>query len=466
MLTAAGAAVLYVTKDWLVELGVRAGIEAYNARLNSRLTVQDVSLDLLTLTATVRGLGIAARGHTLLEAPIYVRQATAKIYLWPLLRRHVVLKSVAVAQASVRVEIDQHNRVDLEDLFQVLVADDLENSSPWNVAIQRFTVDQVEVKFALEKQPMRSLLTQVAVESSFLLEPLHVHAVLLEGQERLHFDLSKTTARADVFKKRLMVDDMRVEGREFSVTGQGSIEGKQVAATFDADLGMSTVAPLLPMVPSPAGTIAVKETLTGDLESPHLAVAASGERLHVGPYVAANLRTTLTIDEERLQIEQGTLGFAEGTIQFSSVLQLREPHLDTQVAFAGISVTELLRLVDLPEPIIDSHVSGHVRVVGTSYDLQGIQAEGRVELSPPVFPGKEPLPTTLLPLPLALHTAFHQVDCTLRLEDTTWALDGLTGRLAGTLAFDGTTGSGGHSQGRSGGADLCASRPLPSTRGG
>jgi hypothetical protein len=315
MLTVAGAAVLYVTKDWLVELGVRAGVEEYNARLNSRLTVQDVSFELLTLTATVRGLTIAERGQTRLEAPIHVRQATAKIQLWPLLQRHVVLESVAVAQASVRVEIDQHNRVNLEDLFQVLVDRDPQRPSPWNMVIQRFTVDQVEVRLALEKQPVRSLLTQIAAEGSFLLKPLHVHAVLLEGQgevtyrlgqQHLHYDLSKTTARADVFKKRLVVEDMRVEGREFVVTGRGGIEGKQVAATFDADLGLSTIAPLLPQAPSSTGMIAVKGALTGELDSPRLAVAASGEHIQVGPYVAANLRTTLTIDKERLHIEQGT----------------------------------------------------------------------------------------------------------------------------------------------------------------
>jgi hypothetical protein len=69
--------VLSVTKDWLVALGVHAGIAWYNARVHSRLIVQDIALDLLTLTATVRGVSNVERGQTPLEAPIYVEQAAA-----------------------------------------------------------------------------------------------------------------------------------------------------------------------------------------------------------------------------------------------------------------------------------------------------------------------------------------------------------------------------------------------------
>jgi hypothetical protein len=53
------ASVLSVTKDWLVALGVHAGIARYSARVHSRLIVQDIALDLLALTAAVRGVSEA-----------------------------------------------------------------------------------------------------------------------------------------------------------------------------------------------------------------------------------------------------------------------------------------------------------------------------------------------------------------------------------------------------------------------
>ena len=56
VIVTAAASALSVTKDWLVALGVHAGIAWYNARVHSRLIVQDIALDLLTLTATVRGV--------------------------------------------------------------------------------------------------------------------------------------------------------------------------------------------------------------------------------------------------------------------------------------------------------------------------------------------------------------------------------------------------------------------------
>ena len=83
----AAASVLYVTKDWLVALGVRVGIAQYNARVHSRLIVQDIAFDPLTLTATARGVSIAERDQSPLEAPIAVTQATAKVRLRPLIQR-------------------------------------------------------------------------------------------------------------------------------------------------------------------------------------------------------------------------------------------------------------------------------------------------------------------------------------------------------------------------------------------
>jgi hypothetical protein len=53
------ARVLLLTKDWLLEVVPRVGIAEYNARMYSRLTVDEVRLDRLTLTATAPGVSIA-----------------------------------------------------------------------------------------------------------------------------------------------------------------------------------------------------------------------------------------------------------------------------------------------------------------------------------------------------------------------------------------------------------------------
>jgi hypothetical protein len=100
------ASVLSVTKDWLVALGVHAGIAWYNARVHSRLIVQDIALDLLTLTATVRGVSNVERGQTPLEAPIYVEQAAAsacrpRTFLSGVLRcRHMTCHGMGVSSST------------------------------------------------------------------------------------------------------------------------------------------------------------------------------------------------------------------------------------------------------------------------------------------------------------------------------------------------------------------------------
>lgn len=95
----AGAAALYVAKDWLVALGVRVGIAEYNARLNSTLNIEDVSLDVFSLTVTVRGITIAERGQTPLGAPICIRHVQAKVRLWPLIQRRIVIDEVSASEA-------------------------------------------------------------------------------------------------------------------------------------------------------------------------------------------------------------------------------------------------------------------------------------------------------------------------------------------------------------------------------
>jgi outer membrane protein assembly factor BamA len=117
--------------------------------------VQDVALDLLSLTATVRGVSVAERGQTLLEAPIYVTQASAKVRLWPLMRRQVVLDEAVVSGVNVRLEVDRQNRVNLEELFR-LVKDDPAKPSPWNVIIRQFTVDQATVHLTFDGQPLNT----------------------------------------------------------------------------------------------------------------------------------------------------------------------------------------------------------------------------------------------------------------------------------------------------------------------
>jgi hypothetical protein len=53
--------------------------------MHSTLAVHDVALDLLTLTATARGVSSAECGQSPLEVPIDLEHVSAKIRLWPLM---------------------------------------------------------------------------------------------------------------------------------------------------------------------------------------------------------------------------------------------------------------------------------------------------------------------------------------------------------------------------------------------
>jgi hypothetical protein len=55
----AGATVLLVAEDRLLTLGLHVGIAEYNARMSSRLAVDEVRRNLLTLTARARGVSMA-----------------------------------------------------------------------------------------------------------------------------------------------------------------------------------------------------------------------------------------------------------------------------------------------------------------------------------------------------------------------------------------------------------------------
>jgi hypothetical protein len=155
---------------------------AYNARLNSTLGVQNVSLDLLSLTATVRGISIAERGQTPLVAPIYVRQARAKVRLWPLLQRRIVVGTVSASEASVRLDIDRRHRVNLEEPFRLLADKKPGVPSPWNVIIRQFKVDSVTLELSVEGQPLRTTLQHMTFPGSMTLTAMHIRTAMLEGQ--------------------------------------------------------------------------------------------------------------------------------------------------------------------------------------------------------------------------------------------------------------------------------------------
>ncbi len=442
----AATVVLYVTKDWLVGLGLRVGVAEYNARVNSRLMVQDVTFNLLTRTATARGVSIAERDRTPLDAPVSVKHASAKVRLWPLIRRQIVLDAVAVSGVNVRLEVDRQNRVNLEELFR-LVKDNPDKPSPWNVFVPQFTVAQAMVDLAFDGQPVRALLDQMAFQGAFTLRPLHVHAEMLTGhgdvsyllrQNRLRYHLSQTTATVDVFKKRLVIDHLRVGAKEFTVTGRGGIDHAQVAGQFDIDLDLGTVAAFIPDTPPPVGSIVVRGTIDGPLEQPRLQLTAEGARVGMGPYAAANLSAALGLAGTRLHLERFALEFGGGTMQGAGTLDLASEHLDMQVDVAELSLAGLEPLAAGAAALVTGHVGGRVRLVSPAFSPARMRLEGTLALSPaaPLPQGARTGP--LFPLPLALNTRFRFENRTLTLEQAAWALDGARGKLTGTLALDGS----------------------------
>jgi uncharacterized protein involved in outer membrane biogenesis len=178
----AGAAVLYVTKDWIVALGVRVGIDAYNARLNSTLTVQDASFNLLTRTATLRGVSIAEPGSAPLDPPLSAKYATAQVEWWPLLKRQIVLTDVRVSEADVRYEIDATGGSNLEALFRPRTEHKPEKPSPWNVIVRHWEVQQGGGNVVMTDQSVRATFDQLALAGSFALQPRQLHVELTGGQ--------------------------------------------------------------------------------------------------------------------------------------------------------------------------------------------------------------------------------------------------------------------------------------------
>ncbi len=435
-------------------MGVRLGIEEYNTRLNSTLTIQDVALDLFSLTTTVHGISIAERGYTPLDAPIHIEQARAKIRLWPLIRRRLVLEEVSVSEASVRLAIDRRNHVNLEELFRLLVDRNLGVPSPWNVVIHRFEAAQVVVSMALEDQPVRATINSIAFQGSFILEPFHLHTELLHGQgeatyrlgqERLRYPLLQTTAVLDLLKNRLAIQQLWVGAEAFTLTGQGGLENLRdqanvaVAAQFTADLPLTTIGPFMPKLPPPVGSIGVQGVIDGPLANPQLRISAQGPRIAVGPYVVSNLVSTVRLAASRLHIERLALGFAEGIIQGAGELELAQRRFDVQVELAEVSLAPLWPLVGTAEPVLDGHIAGHVRIVSPAFEVARMRAEGDMVLSPPAQTDTTAHAAPVFPLPLALSTHFRVEDRLLILEQTAWAVDGAHGELSGRLSVDGAT---------------------------
>jgi len=291
----AGAAALYVAKDWLVALGVRVGIAEYNARLNSTLNIGEVSLDVFRLAVTVRGITIAERGQTPLGAPICIRQAQAKVRLWPLIQRRIVIDEVSASEVNVRLEIAGQGRANLEALFERQADESPGTPSRWNLIVRRFVVERVMLNLSMEGQPLRTTLYNMAFHGSVTVDPLHIRTAMLEGQgevayrlgsRRLQYHLSPQTAGVDLVKNRLTVEHLRVEAPEFTITGHGTLGRGQVAAQFNLDLAPAALSGLMPAVPTPTGTFSARGSLAGHLDAPQLRVSAGGPRLTLGPYAA------------------------------------------------------------------------------------------------------------------------------------------------------------------------------------
>ncbi len=446
---AASAVVLYVTKDWLVATGIRLGIDAYNARLNSTLTIQDVSVNLLTLTATLRGVSITKRGQSQLEAPVQVKHARAKLRLWPLLKREVVIENIRVSEAAVRYEIDAEHRSNVEELFRLMQDLNPGKPSPWNVIIRRFELNQAMVDVFIEGQPVRTALSDMAIQGSFTLEPRQLHIELTNGQGEvtyrfgrnpLRYRLLGATVALDLLKDRLTIDQLRVAAEAFTLTGQGTLQDSRVAAEFDVDVPLTIVSPFTPQLPPPVGTVAVKGTIAGPAHSPQLRLIVRGEHLGVGPYTVSDLSVSAAIAQARLQIDRFALGFLGGTIQGAGILELgqpqpAQPRIDMRVEVADLPIADVLPLAGVSAPWLNGHVAGRVSIVSPSFDPNLLHVQGRLDLSPPAT--RAPDASLPFPLPISLASSFHYEDRTLVLEQTTWALNGARGELSGALKLNG-----------------------------
>lgn len=446
-LAIASGVVWYATKDWLVALGVRIGVEQYNARMNSTLTIQEASLDLFRLTATVRGITIAARGQTALDSPIDIGQVQAKVRLWPLLQRRIVIEDAAASKASIRLDIDRHHHVNLEELFQLLVDDGSDMPSTWNASVHRFTVDQLTLHLSVEGQPLATTLQSMVFQGSMTLVPLRIRTEMLGGRgevsydlgsERLHYHLLQMTARVDLVRDRLVVEQLQLEAPEFAITGRGHLAQGQVEAQFNGDVGLAKLSPLMPEVPPLGGSLAVRGRLSGSLEAPQLAVTAESLHLAVGPDTVSDLRVHAQMMGRHVHIERFALGLAAGTVRGSGRLDLAAPRVDMHVELAALSLTALLSLVGQPFPALDGHLGGQVHVALSSFVLDDLQVTGSVAFAPRAPSSPPVTASSLFPLPLSVQVDFHLADRRLMLKRATWAIDRLQGELSGMQALDGT----------------------------
>jgi len=472
----AGAAVLYVSKDWLVATGVRVGIHAYNARLNSTLSVQAASFDLLTRTLTLRGVTIAERGNTPLDPPVTVRMVVAKIELWRLLKRQVVLTEVFGSEAVVRYEIDAENRSNIEELFRLRKKDEPDKPSPWNVIIRRCVLQQGMITAAMTSQPVRATLNDVTLAASFTHRPRHLHVELTNGQgevgyrfgrDRLRHRLLQTIASVDLFKDRMTLREVRAITPEFTVVGQGVVEREHIEAQFEADVPLTLASVFVPELPPALGTLSLKGSLEGAMKHPELHLSLQGEQLGLGPFSLTDLSASLSLSQQRLRITRAALGVLDGRVLGTGVLELGQSHperprLDIQLELSDLPIIELLSLAGVATPPLAGRVTGHVAIIDPTFDLDRMRAQGHLTLAPPAVQTSDA--RQRFPLPLSLTTGFRYADRTVMLDDTAWALDGAKGKLAGTLHLGGETHLSGTAEAALG-AQLFASLGLPAMRG-
>lgn len=457
-------------------VGVRVGIHAYNARLNSTLSVQAASFNLLTRTLTLRGVSIAERGNTLLDPPVTVRLVTAKFELWQLLKRRVVLTEVYASEATVRYELDAENRSNLEELFRLRKKPEPDRPSPWNVIIHRCALQHGMIHAVMTSQPVRATLNEVTLGASFTHQPRHLHVELTDGQgeviyrlgrDRLRQRLLQTTAGIDLVKDRMTLQEVRATTPEFTMVGQGVVERAHIEAQFEVDVPLTLASAFVPELPPAIGTLSLKGSLEGAMKSPQLHLTVHGEQLGIGPFRLADMSASLSLSQQRLQITRAALGLLDGTVLGKGVVELGQsppehPRLDIELDVSDLPVVELLSLAGVSVPPVAGRVTGHVAIIDPTFDLNLMRAQGHLTLSPPVV--TTPDERQRFPIPVSLTTEFRYADRTVMLEHTAWALNGAKGQLSGTLNLGGETHLSGTAQAVLG-AQIFASLGFPAMQG-
>lgn len=304
------------------------------------------------------------------------------------------------------------------------------------------------LNLSMEGQPLRTTLHNMAFHGSVTVEPLHIRTAMLEGQgevayhlgfRRLQYHLSQQTAGVALVKNWLMVEHLRVEAPEFTITGHGTLGRGQVAAEFNLDLALAALSGLMPEIPTPTGMLSARGSLTGHLDAPQVTVSAEGPRLALGPYAASDLSVNARMVGRSVHIEHFGLGVAMGTIQGTGTLNLPPQRIALHVDLADLSLAALSSLLDHPLPTLDGKLGGQVHVESPSFDVEHLQASGQLSLMA-LAASQQPMPSASpLPLPFRLAADFRFAEGTLTLGQTAWAMDGFKGQVSGTQSLAGMT---------------------------